>query len=122
MKRFAKCFLRLMRLRYRWTFKNFPKLDPKYNYLILPNHISYLDPALLRSLLRPQRKLRPVATSKFAENRWLAWIFRLMETIAVEEISEKKADSPGRIESISSALEALHSALAVGDSVLLYPA
>lgn len=121
MKRFAQCFLRLMKLRYRWTLKNFPKLDPKHNYLILPNHISYLDPALLWSLLRPQRKLRPVATSRFAENRWLAPIFRLMGTIAVEELSEKKADTPQRVESINSALEALHSALTAGDSVLLYP-
>lgn len=90
MKRFAKLFLFITKSRYTLEIKNLPKLDPQSNYLILPNHIAYIDPVFIWCLFAPQKKLRAVATSRFSENIFLRRIFKALETITVEEISKEK--------------------------------
>ena len=81
MKRFAKLFLFITKSRYTLEIKNLPKLDPQSNYLILPNHIAYIDPVFIWCLF---------ATSRFSENIFLRRIFKALETITVEEISKEK--------------------------------
>lgn len=90
MKRLAKLFLFITKSRYTLEIKNLPKLDPQSNYLILPNHIAYIDPVFIWCLFVPQKKLRAVATSRFSENIFLRRIFKALETITVEEISKEK--------------------------------
>ena len=121
MQRITKLFLWMMKARYTISVKHFPKLDPEYNYFILPNHIAYLDPVLLWAMFYPERKLRPVATSRFAENFFLRWLFRWIGTISIVEMAREKKGLAPREEKLNSAMEALQEALAQGDSVLLYP-
>jgi len=88
-------------------------------FLILPNHISFLEPMLIWSIFRPYAKIRPVVTNIFTQNRILAPIFRLIGAISVEENpSNQKKDFS---ESINSSLSELKNALKKSDSVLLFP-
>lgn len=92
MKRFAKLFLWIAKSRYNLTIKDLPKLNPNYNYLILPNHIAYIDPVFIWSILAPQRELKTVATARFSENFFLKRIFKQMGTISVAEMLSEKKD------------------------------
>jgi len=74
MKRLAKLFLWIAKSRYTLEIKNLPKLDLQSNYLILPNHIAYIDPVFIWCLFAPQKKLRAVATSRFSENIFLRFL------------------------------------------------
>ena len=89
MKRHAKLFLWINRLRYTVQNTTLPKKAQNQTFLILPNHISFLEPMLIWSIFRPYTKIRPVVTSFFAENRILAPIFRLIGAISVEENPSK---------------------------------
>lgn len=110
-----------MKSRYILNIKNLPKLDPQENYLVLPNHIAYIDPIFIWSILAPQRKLRTVATARFSENLFLRWIFKLLGTITVEEILSEKKSLAQSNKKIEQAFNELISALHDGESVLLYP-
>ena len=81
---FTKLFLKILSLRYTIVVKGLPQRDSDVNYLILPNHVAYLDPVFIWCLLYPHIKLRPVATSRFAENSFVAPILKLMRSISVE--------------------------------------
>lgn len=116
MKRLAKCFLWLIKARYQLQLKNFPKLDPKCNYLILPNHIAYLDPVLIWSLFAKQRQLKTVATARFSQHKFLKRIFRKIGTISIAESSSETSD-----QQLKQALNELMTSLKNGESVLLYP-
>ncbi len=121
MKRLAKLFLFITKSRYTLEIKNLPKLDPQSNYLILPNHIAYIDPVFIWCLFAPQKKLRAVATSRFSENIFLRRIFKALETITVEEISKEKKSLNQSSKKIEQAFDDLILALHNWDSVLLYP-
>jgi len=119
MKLIARIFLWIMKIRYKVEIKNFPTIDPNSNYLVLPNHIAYVDPVLLWCIFRPYTNIRPVATSDFSKNPFLWWIFKLMNTITIQEIN-KWGDS-NQDDTIKDALKDLIQALEDWDSVLLYP-
>ena len=108
-----------MKIRYNVEIKNFPKIEDGVNYLVLPNHIAYVDPVLLWCIFRPYINIRPVATSDFSKNPFLWWIFKLMNTITIQEIEKGSADNQDW--AIKEALHDLLSALELWDSVLLYP-
>ncbi len=116
MKRLAKCFLWLMKARYQLQLKSFPKLDPKCNYLILPNHVAYLDPVLIWSLFAEQRQLKTVATARFSQHKLLKRIFRKIGTISIADGSSETSD-----QQLKNALDELITSLKHGESVLLYP-
>ena len=119
MKRLAKLFLWIIKLRYTVQITWLPKKAKNQTFLILPNHISFLEPMLVWSIFRPYAKIRPVVTSIFTQNRILAPIFRLIGAISVEENpSNQKKDFS---ESINSSLSELKNALKKSDSVLLFP-
>jgi 1-acyl-sn-glycerol-3-phosphate acyltransferase len=71
MKLVARLMLWIMKIRYKIDIKNFPTFDEDSNYLVLPNHIAYVDPVLMWSIFRPYIKIRPVATSDFSKNPFL---------------------------------------------------
>jgi 1-acyl-sn-glycerol-3-phosphate acyltransferase len=71
MKLIARFFLWVMKIRYKIEIKNFPTIDANSNYLVLPNHIAYVDPVLLWCIFRPYTNIRPVATSDFSKNPFL---------------------------------------------------
>jgi 1-acyl-sn-glycerol-3-phosphate acyltransferase len=71
MKLIAKLFLWIMKIRYNVVIKNLPNFDKDSNYLVLPNHIAYVDPVLMWCIFRPYINIRPVATSDFAKNPFL---------------------------------------------------
>jgi 1-acyl-sn-glycerol-3-phosphate acyltransferase len=71
MKVIARIFLWIMKIRYKVEVKNFPTIDNDSNYLVLPNHIAYVDPVLLRCIFRPYINIRPVVTSDFSNNPFL---------------------------------------------------
>lgn len=121
MKRLARLFLFFIRFRYRLEIKNFPKLDPQHNYLVLPNHISYLEPMIMFSLLYEKIKIRPVATSRFAENWIFQPIFKAINAISIEESQLKSNDDEHLAQKLNSSLETLENALKNQDSLLLYP-
>ena len=81
---FVKLFLKILSLRYTLRVKGLPKINPHHNYLILPNHVAYIDPIFIWCLLYSQIKLRPVATSLFAEESLVAPLLKLMRTISVD--------------------------------------
>lgn len=81
--RLSKIILKLLTLRYSLEVKGLPKFNKKHNYLILPNHVAYIDPLLIWCLLRPQRALRPVATSSISKIPVLTPFFKLIGTISV---------------------------------------
>ena len=108
-----------MKIRYKLDIKNFPSFDDNSNYLVLPNHIAYVDPVLMWSIFRPYIKIRPVATSDFSKNPFLWWIFKLMDTITIQEIN--KWGDNNQDDTIKDALKDLIQALEDWDSVLLYP-
>lgn len=89
------------------------------SYLVLPNHSSLLEPMIIFSLFAPKVRLRPVAISAFANNRFLKWFFDRIGAIAVEESSSK--DTQLLASRLNHSLDQLQSALEVGDSVLLFP-
>lgn len=111
MKRLAKLFLRMMKSRYLLKIKNLPKLDPKTNYLVLPNHIAYIDPVFIWCIFAPQRKLRTVASAKFSENIFLKRIFKSLRTITIEEILKEKKSLDQSSQKIEQAFDRLISAL-----------
>lgn len=121
MKRFAKLFLLIIKTRYKLIIKGLPKLNPDYNYLVLPNHIAYIDPVFIWSILAPQRELRTVTTARFSENIFLKWIFKLIGTISVAEILSEKKDLNKSNQAIKKSFKELITALHNWDSVLLYP-
>jgi 1-acyl-sn-glycerol-3-phosphate acyltransferase len=88
MKLVARLLLWIMKIRYRLEIKGFPSFDDKSNYLVLPNHIAYVDPILMWCIFRPYINIRPVATSDFSKNPFLGWIFKLMNTITIQEIDK----------------------------------
>ncbi len=108
-----------MKIRYKIEIKNFPTIDANSNYLVLPNHIAYVDPVLLWCVFRPYTNIRPVATSDFSKNPFLWRIFKLMDTITIQEINNW-GDS-NQDDTIKDALKDLIQALEDWDSVLLYP-
>jgi 1-acyl-sn-glycerol-3-phosphate acyltransferase len=71
MKMVARFLFWIMKIRYNVEIKNFPKIEDGVNYLVLPNHIAYVDPVLLWCIFRPYIKIRPVATSDFSKNPFL---------------------------------------------------
>ena len=71
MKRLAKLFLWCARFRYDIQIKGLSQLKSGQSYLVLPNHISLLEPIIILSLFVPKVRLRPVATSAFSNNRVL---------------------------------------------------
>jgi 1-acyl-sn-glycerol-3-phosphate acyltransferase len=71
MKLIAKLLLWIMKIRYNVVIKNFPHFEEKTNYLVLPNHIAYVEPVLLWCIFRPYVNIRPVATSDFSKNPFL---------------------------------------------------
>ncbi len=105
-----------MKARYQLQLKNFPKLDPKCNYLILPNHVAYLDPVLIWSLFAEQRQLKTVATARFSQHKLLKRIFRKIGTISIADGSSETSD-----QQLKNALDELITSLKHGESVLLYP-
>lgn len=108
-----------MSIRYDVEIKNLPEFKEGENYLVLPNHIAFVDPVLIWCIFRPYIKIRPVATSDFSKNPFLGWIFRLMETITIQEIEKWKEKDQDNM--IKEALKNLIQALKEWDSVLLYP-
>lgn len=119
MKRLAKLFLWCVRFRYDIQIKGLSQLKSAQSYLVLPNHSSLLEPMIIFSLFVPKVRLRPVATSAFANNRFLKRFFDRIGAIAVEESSSK--DSQLLASRLNHSLDQLQSALEVGDSVLLFP-
>lgn len=119
MKRLAKLFLWCARFRYDIQIKGLSQLKSGQSYLVLPNHISLLEPMIIFSLFVPKVRLRPVATSAFANNRFLKWFFDRIGAIAVEESSSK--DTQLLASRLNHSLDQLQSALETGDSVLLFP-
>lgn len=101
----SKIFLKIISLRYRLIVKGLPKVEKKHNYLILPNHVAYIDPILIWCLLRSQIKLRPVATSLFAENPLIAPLFRLMNTISVDSDNESSNNIKKSLKKLTEALK-----------------
>ena len=99
--------------------KNFPHFEEKTNYLVLPNHIAYVEPVLLWCIFRPYVNIRPVATSDFSKNPFLWWIFKLMNTITIQDIDKWKSDNQNW--EVKHALHDVIKALESWDSVLLYP-
>ncbi|MBQ9554099.1 1-acyl-sn-glycerol-3-phosphate acyltransferase [bacterium] len=88
MKIVARIMFWIMSIRYDVEIKNLPEFKEGENYLVLPNHIAFVDPVLIWCIFRPYIKIRPVATSDFSKNPFLGWIFRLMETITIQEIEK----------------------------------
>ena len=119
MKLVARLLLWIMKIRYKLDIKGFPSFDSESNYLVLPNHIAYVDPVLMWCIFRPYIKIRPVATSDFSKNPFLWWIFKLMNTITIQEIGKWNSNSWDW--AIKDALHDLIQALEDWDSVLLYP-
>lgn len=117
----TKIFLFFIRFRYRLEIKNLPAFDPKYNYLVLPNHISYLEPMILFSLLHGKIKIRPIATSRFANNRLFKPIFKALNTISVQESQIHDNDDSELASKLNTSLNELKQALKNQDSILLYP-
>jgi 1-acyl-sn-glycerol-3-phosphate acyltransferase len=89
MKIFAKFVAFLLKVRYKVDLKNLESIDEKSNYLVLPNHVAWVDPVIIRSHLRPYIKIRPVVTSDFSKNPALSRIFKLMQTVTIEEMDDK---------------------------------
>lgn len=87
----------------------------------MPNHITHLEPMIIRSLLAPQIQLRPVATSMFAEKPILGWIFKKVGVIEVEE-AKLSTDGKDLTNKLTQSLDLLEQALKNKDSILLYPA
>ena len=108
-----------MKIRYNVVIKNFPHFEEKTNYLVLPNHIAYVEPVLLWCIFRPYVNIRPVATSDFSKNPFLWWIFKLMNTITIQDIDKWKSDNQNW--EVKHALHDVIKALESWDSVLLYP-
>ena len=119
MKRLAKLFLWCARFRYDIQIKGLSQLKSGQSYLVLPNHSSLLEPMIIFSLFVPKVRLRPVAISAFANNRFLKRFFDRIGAIAVEESSSK--DTQLLASRLNHSLDQLQSALEVGDSVLLFP-
>lgn len=76
---------------------------------------------IIRSLLAPQIRLRPVATSMFVDKPILGWIFRKIGVIAVEE-AKLSTNEQELSHKLSQSLHQVEIALQQKDSVLLYPA
>ena len=119
MKRLAKLFLLCARFRYDIQIKGLSQLKSGQSYLVLPNHISLLEPMIIFSLFVPKVRLRPVAISAFANNRFLKRFFDRIGAIAVEESSSK--DTQLLASRLNHSLDQLQSALEMCDSVLLFP-
>ena len=119
MKRLAKLFLWCVRFRYDIQIKGLSQLKSGQSYLVLPNHSSLLEPMIIFSLFVPKVRLRPVAISAFANNRFLKRFFDRIGAIAVEESSSK--DTQHLASRLNHSLDQLQSALETGDSVLLFP-
>ena len=119
MKIIARIFYWIMRIRYDVELKNFPEFKDWENYLVLPNHIAFVDPVLVWCIFRPYIRIRPIATSDFTKNPFLWWIFKLMDTITIQEFEKGKEGDQNKM--IEQSLHDLILALKDGDSVLLYP-
>ena len=119
MKIIARILSCIMRIRYKIEVKNIPEFKTWENYLVLPNHIAFVDPVLIWCVFRPHINIRPVVTSDFSKNPFLWWIFKLMNTITIQEIENGKEKNQNKM--IENALEDLTLALKNWDSVLLYP-
>lgn len=120
MKLLAKLFLFFVKIRYDLEIKGLEGIQKTSSYLILPNHISLLEPMIIRSLFTKKIKLKPVATTRFAHNRWLKWLFDWIGAIAVQENNtQQKADQLSQ--SLLESLDQMRSALKDGSSLLLFP-
>lgn len=117
----AKILLFFLKLRYSITLHGFPKDIQSHSYLVLPNHVSYIEPMLLRALFMIGHcPLRPVVTSKFAKDRRYARFFRKIGVIVVED-SEQKNNMKELAPQLQSSLDQLQNVLQKGESVLLFP-
>lgn len=120
MKLLAKLFLFFAKIRYAIEVKGMDNIDKNTSYLVLPNHISFLEPMIIWSLFSLQIKLRPVATTAFAKHRLLKRFFDLIGTIGIQE--NDRNDDPNKLtQSWSGSLDKIKSSLEGGDSLLLYP-
>ena len=119
MKIFAKFVAFLLKVRYKVDLKNLESIDEKSNYLVLPNHVAWVDPVIIRSHLRPYIKIRPVVTSDFSKNPALSRIFKLMQTVTIEEMDDKAWNEEWK--KVEDALWEVSEALKNWDSILLYP-
>lgn len=118
MKRIASVLLKILSLRYTIEIKGFSDFNEKNNYLILPNHIAYIDPIILRCIIRQKIKISPVTSTMFTENPRTKQILKWIDAIPMQEIhsSEKKEK-----EEIKDALKSINTNLKQGNSILLYP-
>ena len=119
MKRLAKFFLWCASFRYDIHVKWLSQVKIGQSYLVLPNHISLLEPMITFSLFAAKVILRPVATSAFTKNLFFKWFFDRIGAISVEESSTHDAQKLAK--NLTSSLDHLQKALANGDSLLLYP-
>ena len=119
MKRLAKFFLWCASFRYDINVKWLSQVKTGKSYLVLPNHISLLEPMITFSLFAAKVILRPVATSAFTKNPLFKWFFDRIGAISVEESSTHDAQKLAK--KLTSSLDQLQHALAKGDSLLLYP-
>ena len=119
MKRLAKVFLWCASFRYDIQVKWLSQVKTGQSYLVLPNHISLLEPMITFSLFASKVILRPVATSAFTKNPLFKWFFDRIGAISVEESSTHDAQKLAK--TLTSSLDQLQHALAKGDSLLLYP-
>lgn len=90
MKLLTKLFLLLLKARYRIRVKGLNHIKSDQQYLILPNHITHLEPMIIWSLVSPKIQLRPVVTSKFANSKLAGRFFRKLRAISVEDVERVK--------------------------------
>ncbi|MGM0440188.1 MAG: AMP-binding protein [Chlamydiota bacterium] len=113
-----------LKVRYRWHVKGLEKINPENlnpdkGILFLPNHPSYLDPAIVSIALYKKFKPRPLTIEYMYYTPWLHGLLRRLRALPIPNFED--THNTLKMKRGERAFQRLFQALRKRDNLLLYP-
>ncbi|MFH1397427.1 MAG: lysophospholipid acyltransferase family protein [Candidatus Omnitrophota bacterium] len=87
---FSLVFSGIFKIFFRLQVEGLENIPRKSNFIIIANHSSFLDPAVIMAAVR--RKIHCVAIRDIYRFSWLSWFLKVTETLPIGSSSQKAID------------------------------